>query len=237
MIDVNPQQEITVPTVNNSNSNRNLILIIVLVGLALAIGIVMWIFRDILFTQGTKQNTATSKQITSSVQSTAKVTGTSGSTAELAFYTDTENGYSVQYPKTWFDIPKDSYSNGAKFFSTDDVKKSDEISSKGIFLVMSLIKENSDYFKTLLNGEIGFVIDGADGTSTKLTNTTIDSQKAATFSYETKTDVSSNHYYVTDYIVSKGDSMYSFAFITHDKTIADKNADIYKAIMASIKFL
>jgi len=237
MIDVNPQQEATIPSVSNSNNNRNLVLIIVLVGLALAIGVVMWFFKDILFIQTTKQNTATSKQTTSSVQTTTKITETSGSTEELAFYNDTENGYSVQYPKTWFDIPKDSYSNGAKFFSTDDVKKSDEISSKGTFLTIGLIKENSDYFKTLLNGEIGFVIDGEDGTSTKLSNTTIDSQKAAIFSYETKTDISINHYYVTDYIVSKGDSIYSFAFITRDKTVADKNTDIYKEIMASVKFL
>jgi len=234
MIDVNPQQEVTISPVSNSNNNRNLILIIVLVGLALAIGVVTWIFRGILFTQTTKQNTvSTSKQITGSAQTT----GASVSSESLSFYSDTDNGYSVQYPKTWFDIPKDSYSNGAKFFSTDDVKKSDEISSNGTFLVMSLIKENADYFKTLLNGEIGFVIDGEDGKSTKLSNTTVNGQKAAIFSYETKTDISSNHYYVTDYIVSKGDSLYSFAFITHNKTITDKNIDIYKEIIASIKFL
>ena len=237
MIDVNPQQEATIPSVNNSNNNRNLILIIVLVGLALAIGVVMWFFRDVLFTQTTKQNTTTSKQTTGSAQTTAKVTGVNTSNEGLVFYSDTENGYSVRYPKTWFDIPKNNYSSGAKFFSTDDVKKSDEISSKGTFLVMSLIKENLDYFKTLLNGEIGFVIDGEDGTSTKLSNTTIDSQKAAIFSYETKTDVVNNHYYIVDYIVSKGDSLYSFVFITHDKTVADKNTDIYKEIIASVKFL
>lgn len=239
MIDVNPQQESNVQPSDNSSNKKNLILVIVLVSLALAIGAIMWIFRDILFTKTTKQqNTvSTSKQITGSIQTESEVSKTNISNKELAFYSDIENGFSVQYPKNWFDIPKDNYSNGAKFFSTDNVKKSEEISSNGTFLVMSLIKENTDYFKTLLDGEIGFVIDGKDGISTKLTDTTVDGQKAASFSYETKTDVSSNHYYVTDYIVSKGDSLYSFAFITHDKTVSDENIDIYKEIIASIKFL
>lgn len=155
---------------------------------------------------------------------------TNNKTVDWNNYSNSKYGYSIKYPKTWFNLPNYGAPDTDKYFSNENVGSPLEMGSDGIWITIR-ISENNDNL-----GLSEWASKTPGNPQSKISNVkdiTINGipavQQVEDF---TKAEGTEGGYSLATYLM-KGNTVYSIKSLTFNSTTSDKYKEEYNLMVES----
>lgn len=150
-------------------------------------------------------------------------------------YTNSNLGFSLNYPSNWLKTGDDNSESPAVYFSNQNVGAPLEMTPGGIFLGVSRDPDTYKTFEIILDSyRNGKAVSGL----TEYTNTTkisLSGQEAYKYIAKTQTGADTENFYTVNYSLKQGSYIYTLMFVTLDKPTADQNMALYDEFASSFK--
>lgn len=138
---------------------------------------------------------------------------------EWRAYRNTNYGYTINFPGSWYDLPNVNAPDTYAYFSNQGQTAPMDSRPGGIFVIIDGKRKNQD-LQTLFSTPVGNVMTHNNEVLTKLQELSINGNQAVQYSSETAPGAETEHTYSINYLVKHQDQVFNIAFVIYSKTIS-----------------
>jgi hypothetical protein len=151
-------------------------------------------------------------------------------------YQNPTYGFTLQYPPGWFALPNLGAPDTDTYFSNESVGAPMEMSMEGIWLTVRK-GQPSAFFTDIFAVSVGDTVQNGTTSAKKTGELTIDNQHAVSYLYYGDPLYSSENMYEPVYVVSNGETIYSFDFfVAGGQEAGEQYSSVFEKIVTSFTF-
>lgn len=155
---------------------------------------------------------------------------TNSETNDWNNYSNSKYGYSIKYPKDWFNLPNQGAPDTHKYFSNENVGAPLEIGSDGIFIAIEVNENNNGLsLSEWASKAPGNSKSKISNVKNIVINDILAIQQLEDF---TKAEGTESGYSLATYLM-KGNTVYSIKGLTFNSTASDKYKEEYNLMVGS----